>query len=175
MPSHSSLITSPSPINEPEKPLVQLSSCKGSTHLQKQWATTYEYTYICTAWTNCSTMLNLLRKFKNITVTINSFLPHAVSCVRFRFWHCDFFVSVWNISGTTEKICAKFTRKTCLVHRSDEFEGQGHQGQKKRVFSGYLRNCWTDLRQIHTRRIWSLARTSLKVKVNFGSLCAVYV
>ena len=27
--------------------------------------------------------------------------------------------------GTAELICAKFTRKTCLVPRSDEFEGQG--------------------------------------------------
>ena len=41
---------------------------------------------------------------------------------------CVFFC-VWNISGTAERICAKFTRKTCLVRRSDEFEGQGHQGQ----------------------------------------------
>jgi len=38
---------------------------------------------------------------------------------------CDFFVCVWNISGTAERICAKFTGKTCLVPRSDEFEGQG--------------------------------------------------
>jgi len=28
---------------------------------------------------------------------------------------CDFFVCVWNISGTAERICAKFTGKTCLV------------------------------------------------------------
>jgi len=34
--------------------------------------------------------------------------------------------------GTTERICAKFTGKTCLVPRLDEFEcqGEGHQGQK---------------------------------------------
>jgi len=44
---------------------------------------------------------------------------------------CGFFVCVWNISGTAERICAKFTRKTCLVPRSDEFEGQGH-GQRWR-------------------------------------------
>jgi len=30
-----------------------------------------------------------------------------------------------DISGITELICAKFTHKTCLVPRSDEFEGQG--------------------------------------------------
>jgi len=32
--------------------------------------------------------------------------------------------------GTTERICAKFTRKPCLVLRSYEFECQGHQEQK---------------------------------------------
>jgi len=32
---------------------------------------------------------------------------------------------VWNISGSIERICAKFTRKTCLVPRTDELEGQG--------------------------------------------------
>jgi len=44
-----------------------------------------------------------------------------------------FFVCHSNISGTAEWICAKFTEKTCLVHRSDEFkcQSQGHQGQKR--------------------------------------------
>jgi len=38
------------------------------------------------------------------------------------------------MAGTAERICAKFTRKTCLVPRSKEFEcqGQSHQEQKKR-------------------------------------------
>jgi len=36
-----------------------------------------------------------------------------------------FFVCVWNISGTAERICVKFTRKMCLVPRSDDFEGKG--------------------------------------------------
>jgi len=40
-----------------------------------------------------------------------------------------FFGCVSNISGTAERICAKFTRNTCVVPRFDEFEGQGHQGQ----------------------------------------------
>ena len=39
------------------------------------------------------------------------------------------------LSGTAERICAKFTRKTCLVPRSDEFEGQDRQGQKNCIFS----------------------------------------
>ena len=46
------------------------------------------------------------------------------------------FLFVYEMSrGTTERICAKFRRKTCLVPHSDEFEGQGHQGQKT-VFFG---------------------------------------
>jgi len=43
---------------------------------------------------------------------------------------CGFYVCVWNISRTAEWIFAKFTWKMCLVPRLDEFEGQGHQGQK---------------------------------------------
>jgi len=37
----------------------------------------------------------------------------------------SFYVS--NISGTAERICAKFTSKTCFVPRSDEFEGYGQR------------------------------------------------
>jgi len=50
------------------------------------------------------------------------------------------FVCVWNIPGTTEEICAKFTGKTRLVLRSDKFECQGQSskvkvtGDKKRHF-----------------------------------------
>jgi len=44
---------------------------------------------------------------------------------------CGFFSCVWNISGTAEQICAKFTRKTCLVRHSDEFEGQGQRSKVK--------------------------------------------
>jgi len=40
-----------------------------------------------------------------------------------------FFVCVWHILGTIEQIYAKFTQQTCLILCSDEFEGQGHQGQ----------------------------------------------
>ena len=56
----------------------------------------------------------------------SAFLPHAVNCVRFCFGAvCDFFVCVRNISRTAKRICAKFTETTCLVSRSDDFEGQG--------------------------------------------------
>jgi len=59
---------------------------------------------------------------KNILI-----LPHTVNCVWFCCFGavCDIFVCVSNVSGTAERICVKFTRKTCLVPRSDEFEGQG--------------------------------------------------
>ena len=45
-----------------------------------------------------------------------------------------FFLCVWNISRTAEWIYARFTRKTYLVPRWDEFEGQGQQGQKQHFF-----------------------------------------
>ena len=57
-------------------------------------------------------------------------LPHAVSCGKFCFWRRQPVVFwAWNISETAERICAKFTRKTCLVPRSDEFEGQGQRSK----------------------------------------------
>ena len=40
-----------------------------------------------------------------------------------------FFVCLWNISGAAERICTKFTRKTCLVPRSDKFEGQAQRSR----------------------------------------------
>jgi len=39
---------------------------------------------------------------------------------------------IWQwTAGTAERICAKFTRKTCLVIRSDEFECQGQRSKTK--------------------------------------------
>jgi len=35
------------------------------------------------------------------------------------------------MTGTAERICAKFTRKTCLVLRSDEFVCQGQKSKVK--------------------------------------------
>ena len=58
---------------------------------------------------------------------------------------CGVFFRVRNISGTAERICAKFTRKTCLVPRWDEFEGQGQRSRsqrtKKRHFSAISVAC----------------------------------
>ena len=55
-----------------------------------------------------------------------------VNCRRFCFWRCQcaFFACVWNIS-------AKFIRKMCSVPCSDEFEGQGYQGQKMAFFGPF--------------------------------------
>jgi len=68
------------------------------------------------------------------------FITTWVNCGRF----CVFaavslcsFVCVWNISWTSERICAKFTGKTCFVPCSDEFVGQGHQGQKPAFFGPF--------------------------------------
>ena len=83
------------------------------------------------------------------------------------FLRCQsvFFVCARNISGTAERICAKFTRKTYLVPRSDEFEGQtvkvkgqGHQGQK-RHFSAHSAACVR----------FMFGTTSLASSLNFSS------
>jgi len=41
------------------------------------------------------------------------------------------FVCASNISGNAERICAKFTVKTCLVAHSDEFLCQGQRSKVK--------------------------------------------
>jgi len=41
------------------------------------------------------------------------------------------FVCHSNISGTAERICAKFTVTTCFGPRSDEFECQGQRSKVK--------------------------------------------
>jgi len=37
----------------------------------------------------------------------------------------------WNISGTAERICAKFIRKTCFIPCLDKFEGLGQRSKVK--------------------------------------------
>ena len=49
-----------------------------------------------------------------------------------------------DISGIAELICAKFTRKTCLLPHSDEFEGQGQRSRSpgtKNAFSALSAAC----------------------------------
>jgi len=54
-------------------------------------------------------------------------------------------------------------------------KGKSHQGQKR----GFRPISWKPLNRFatnsHGRRVWSLPWTSLKAKVNFSSLRAVYV
>ena len=54
---------------------------------------------------------------------------HSILETRIRQW----------MAGTAERIYTKFTRKPCLVLRSDEFECQGHQEQKRAVHSEHSR------------------------------------
>jgi len=75
---------------------------------------------------------HILRPIGDVTrVACVLFLPHAVNCGRFCFdaFSLCFFVCVWNISETAERICAKFTRNTCSVPRSDKCEGQGQRSR----------------------------------------------
>jgi len=43
----------------------------------------------------------------------------------------DFFGCIWNISETAERISGKCAGKTCLIPRSDEFEGQSQRSKVK--------------------------------------------
>jgi len=56
------------------------------------------------------------------------------------FWRrqCVFFVCAWNISGIAERICTKSTWKTCMVPRSDEFEGQGQRSRSPGTKTAFL-------------------------------------
>ena len=52
------------------------------------------------------------------------------------------FVCVWNIPGTAEWICVKFTRKMCLIPRLDEFEGQGQKSRSLGTKNGIFWPFW---------------------------------
>jgi len=41
-------------------------------------------------------------------------------------------------SGTAERLCAKFTGKTCLVRRSDEFECQDQRSRSPGTKTAFL-------------------------------------
>ena len=61
----------------------------------------------------------------------------------------SFFVCASNISGIAERICAKFTGKTCSVHRSKKFECQGQRSKVKvtRDKNGFRRSHYPRQRQ----------------------------
>ena len=75
-----------------------------------------------------------LNPTQSIDQSINQSSFSAVSDFSIFFIH---FLWESNISGTAERICVKFTGKTCLVRRSDEFEGQGQRspGTEKRALN----------------------------------------
>jgi len=64
--------------------------------------------------------------FASLIITACSELRKVLFLVPFVSFLC-----VWNVSGTAERICAKFTRKTCMVPLSGEFEGQGQRWKVK--------------------------------------------
>jgi len=81
------------------------------------------------------------RLIRSLNIYVWSILPHAVNCGRFCFWRRQygFFMFVYEISpGTAEQICAKFTRKMCLVPRLDEFESQGQRSRSPRTNTAFL-------------------------------------
>jgi len=66
--------------------------------------------------------------------------------------------------GTAKWICAKFTRKMCLISHLDEFEGQGQRSRSpgtKTAFSALLAACMqfvfskTTLASSLTHLLWS--------------------
>jgi len=96
---------------------------------------------------------------------------------------CDFFifflVCASNILGTAERICAKFTGKTCMVPRSDDLnvkvKGQGHQGRKSAVRS--ITPATTEWNALVENNIMRQQTGPFRRcgGVFFGRLCAVYV
>jgi len=100
--------------------------------------------------------LELILTGRDSFLPLNQVLRHCMNFYRTR-WTAEgsvfgavslcFFACVWNISGTAERICAKFTRKTCLIPRSDDFwrsevKGQGHQGQRRHFSSLSVACVW---------------------------------
>ena len=112
------------------------------------------------------------------------FLPHASKVVfALSVTILSFFVCASNISGTAERVCAKFTGKTCLDTRSDEFECQGQRskvkvtGDKNRAVHSYRPR----QRRNGTRSLQMTSRSSGRNHSvaagggDFGGLRAVYV
>jgi len=74
--------------------------------------------------------INLPLSRESLTCVVDRFLVIARSKLRkvlFLALWLFHFVCESNTSGTAERICAKFTGKTCLVPGCDEFECQGQR------------------------------------------------
>ena len=108
---------------------------------------------------------------KAFCLSLSFYRTQYVNCVRFFFSVvCDFFLHSFfvcesNISGTAERICAKFTRKTCLVPRSDEFECQGQRSNTKVT---------RDKKALYIPSHPSAARSAVQCIVN-GAACVRFV
>ena len=91
---------------------------------------------------------------------------------------------VWNIWGNAERICAKFTGKTyiwSLARKRLNVKVKGQTSRSPRTKTGFSADISGIVELIcdkftrRRRRLWSFAGTSLKVKINFGGLRAIYV
>ena len=73
-----------------------------------------------------------MRQMREIVETL------SIVGIRIRQW----------MAGTAEQICAKSTRKTCLVHRWEEFEGQKSKvkvtGDKNALCTHNTAAVWTE-------------------------------
>jgi len=76
--------------------------------------------------------------------------PHTSLLVLCMIFH--FFICASNISATAERICAKFTGRTCLVPRSDEFDCQGQMSRSPGTKSVLFR--FHHPRQLRTGTRW---------------------
>jgi len=104
--------------------------------------------------TSLTHFINVFKLWFQTSVVAADFLPvlSLVGIHRFQslcFYHCGsfcfwcrqsvVFVCVWNISGTAERICAKFTQKACFVPRSDKSRSQVKVTKNK---NGIFRPLW---------------------------------
>ena len=108
------------------------------------------------------------------------FLPHAVNCVKFCFWRWLFVYETSRepLNGFAPN--AQERRVCSLARKSFNVKVKGQRLRSQGAKTGFQRICRETAErncEKFTRKtcVWSLARTSLKVKVNFGSLHAVYV
>jgi len=80
--------------------------------------------------TSCKNLVNFGPLTREFTVMLwRPFIRHMCEIIKTRPI-LGTRVRQW-MAGTAERICAKFTRKTCLVLRADEFECQGQKSKVK--------------------------------------------
>jgi len=119
-----------------------------------------------THWTHIS-----LNVYCKIIVTATSELRKVL----FLVLSATFLVCVWNISGTAEWICVKFTGNTCLVPCLDEFECQGQRSRSPGTKTGFSADIPGTTEHICDKFTFGPAQIISKVKVNVGGVRAFYV